>query len=161
MKLFKNLFHVTLFVNDIEKSLEFYNKLGFELLFSMSDKPGDKPWNYYLRIAHYQFLELQTTAGVAPAPHPSPEKVVRHADSSMWHYALQTENLGSTVRSLTDAGITVWKDPEKSGIITDISTIEPSADGCLVAWLIDPDENPIEIMEQVGETLQRKYDYQD
>lgn len=161
MKLFKNLFHVTLFVNDIDISLEFYNKLGFELLFAMSDKPGEKPWNYYLRIAHDQFLELQTTAGAAPAPHPSPERVVRHADSSMWHYALQTENLGYTINNLIEAGITVWKDPEKSAIISDISSIGLSADGCLVAWLIDPDGNPIEIMEQVGETLQRKYDYQD
>ena len=159
MKLFKNLFHITLFVNDIKRSLDFYNKLGFEVLFDMCMDPGDKPWNYYLRIANEQYLELQTTREAAPSPHPAPVKARKYDDQSMWHFALQTENMENTIKVLSERDIIIWKDPEKSGTVKDISCVNKSEDGCLVAWLIDPDGNPIEIMEQVGETMQRKADY--
>ena len=161
MKLFKNLFHVTIFVNDIEKSLDFYKRLGFELLFDVRETPDSKPWNHYLRIAHEQYLEIQTVKGAAPAPHPAPREVIKHADSSLWHYALQTEDIGNTIEILRQRGITVWKDPEKSGVVKDVSDVHHAEDGCLVVWLIDPDGNPIEVMEQVGQTLQRKTDYID
>jgi len=161
MKLFKNLFHVTMFVNDINRSLEFYNKLGFETLFDVRLNPDAKPWNYYLRIAHEQYLELQTVEGAAPNPHPAPSKARRYPDQGLWHFALQTEDIEATIKTLTEKGITVWKDPEKSGIVTDISGVHRGEDGCLIVWLFDPDDNPIEVMEQVGQTLQRKTDYID
>lgn len=161
MKLFKNLFHVTLYTNDIDKSLEFYAKLGIELLFNVSVKPGDKPWNFYLRIAHEQYLEIQTVRGAAPAPYLMPERVMRHPDQSLWHFALQTENLAETIRALQAQGITVWKDPARRTMVNDISEVNRGEEGCMIAWVIDPDGNPIEMMEQVGQTMLRQYDYLD
>ena len=67
----------------------------------------------------------------------------------------------NTIKVLLERDIIVWKDPEKSGTVKDMSDVMKADDGCLVAWLIDPDGNPIEIMEQVGETMQRKNDYID
>jgi len=158
MKLFKNLFHVTMFVNNIDKSLDYYNKLGFETLFEMSENPGDKAWNYYLRVAHGQYLELQTIEGAAPNPHPAPVSVKKYTDQSLWHFALETDNLKETIKGLIEVGIEVWSDPEKTKRVITIADAIHSPDGCLVSWLVDPDGNFIEIMEQVGETLQRKND---
>jgi len=161
VKLFKNLFHVTLFANDIRRSLDFYNKLGFETLFDVRMSPKDEPWNYYLRIAHEQYLEIQTVAGAAPSPHPAPSRVRKCPDQSLWHFALQTENIDLTIKKLIENSITVWKDPERTGIVKDMSDVFHAEDGCLIVWLIDPDGNPIEVMEQVGQTLQRETDYKD
>ena len=32
MELFKSLFHVTIYSNDIDKTIEFYEKLGFRII---------------------------------------------------------------------------------------------------------------------------------
>ncbi len=162
MKLFKHLMHVTMFCNDIDKSIDYYGKLGFEVIFDMSEKPGDKPWNYYLRIARGEYIELQALSSIAPSPHPSPEKVSSPPDRSLWHFGLETDNLCITIESLRAKGIQVWKDPEKSGLVEDCDMdLHHSEDGYDVAWLIDPDGNPIEIMEPKGQTLQMKFEYDD
>jgi catechol 2,3-dioxygenase-like lactoylglutathione lyase family enzyme len=157
MKLFKHLMHVTMFANDIDKSIEYYGKLGFEVLFDNKMQPDAKPWNYYLRVANGEYIELQALDMIAPSPHPSPKKVYAHPDRSMWHFALETDNLRETIQELWKKGITVWKDPEKSGVVEDYERdVHHGEDGCEIAWLIDPDDNPIEIMQQIGETLQKK-----
>ena len=59
MELFKSLFHVTIYSNDIDKTIEFYEKLGFRLIFSIGEE-GAVPWNYYMKIANGQYLALET-----------------------------------------------------------------------------------------------------
>ncbi len=162
MKLFKHLMHVTLFANDLEASLEYYEKLGIEVIFDMKLNEGDKPWNYYLRVAQGEYIEIQALDSVAPSPHPSPKKAITHPDRGLWHFALETDDLRASIEELNKRGITVWKDPEKSGIVKDYDKdVHHSEDGCEVAWLIDPDDNPIEIMQQIGNTLQKQFDYAD
>lgn len=156
MKLFKNLFHVSLFVNDINASIDYYQKLGFEVLFGLSEKEGDEPWDIYLKIAHEQYLELQPVK--ANNPHPHPDKTVYYENQTAWHFALQTENIEEMIKELTKQGIDIWSNPEKAGSVTSIADVHHSDDGCLVAWLVDPDGTPIEVMEQVGMTKQRMYD---
>lgn len=160
MKLFNHLLHVAIFANDVEKSLDFYKKLGFDVLFDIRVSPDAEPWNYYLRIAKGEYLEIMALDSHAPSPHPSPKKVYAHPDRSMWHYALMTDDLKSTIEELKARGITVWKDPEKSGIVEDFEQdIHCGEDGHIIAWVIDPDGNPIELMQAVGETRQMKLDF--
>ncbi len=154
----KGLMHVCLFANDIEQTLDFYKKLGCEVLFDIKMTPDCSPWTYYLKVAPGQYIELQTLADAAPSPHPSPDRVYTHPDRSLWHFAFETDDLKAEYNKLKEAGISVWHDPEKSRQINDFAEVYTGEDNCRIFWVIDPDGNPIEIMEQVGETLQRKYD---
>lgn len=75
-------------------------------------------------------------------------------------FSLESENMEETFRILQASGITIWRDPWKMKEIHSIQEANMGADGCLIAWLIDPDGNPIEIMEQIGTTMQRQYDHE-
>ncbi len=156
MKLFKSLFHVSLFVNDAKKSVEYYEKLGFEVLYGLKVNEDDEPWDIYIKIAHGQYLELQPVN--ANNPHPHPDKTVFYDNQTMWHFALETENMVEMIKELQSKGVDVWKDPDKTGLVNTIDDVHHSEDGCLVAWLVDPDGTPIEVMEQVGMTMQKQYD---
>lgn len=156
MALFKSLFHVTLYVNDINKSIEFYRKLGFEPIFSITEHEGEEPWNYYIKIARGQYLELQPTN--SPNPHPHPEKSVYHDNQTVWHFALETDDIDSMISTLISRGIELYLDPGKSSRVEKPGDVFLGQDGCRICWVIDPDGTPIELMEQTGETLQKKYD---
>ena len=162
MKLFRQFMHVSIRCNDIDKSIDFYNKLGFEVILDMSKNPGDKPWNYYLRIKRGEYIELQALSRQAPNPYLTPDQVVNNSNRSLWHFALETENLRFTIDNLRQNGITVWKDPSKHAPVEDYDKdVFRSVGGYDVAWLVDPDGNPIEMMQPVGVTLQQKNDYDD
>ena len=156
MKNFTSLFHVSLFVNDIKASLDYYKKLGFEEMFGITENEGDEPWDIYLKITHGQYLELQPVKSNNPHPHPDDAKY--YDNQTVWHFALETQDIRTMIEDLTNKGVTVWKDPEKNGVVKSIDDVHHSEDGCLVAWLIDPDGTPIEVMEQVGQTRQRLHD---
>lgn len=155
MKLFKSLFHVTLRVNDIEKTMDFYEKLGFEKIFTMSNEGKD--WNYYLKIGQCQYLELQPVASTNPNPHP--DKTQYYWDQTVWHYALETPDMDNMVTTLLERGIPLYHDPVGINKVTKPSDVGLGPDGCRICWTIDPDGTPIELMDQsAGETLQKKYD---
>ena len=73
MELFSSLFHVTIYCNDIDKTLDFYNKLGLKFIFKIGEE-GEIPWNYYLKIAAGQYIEIQPVH--SSNPHPIPETAV-------------------------------------------------------------------------------------
>ena len=157
MKLFKSLFHVSLFCNDVKKSIEFYEKLGFEVLFYLQEKEGDEPWDYYIKVAHGQYIELQPVKG--DNPHPHPDTAAYYDNQTAWHFALETEDMAQMIQVLNERGIEVVKSPEPDAErVYSIDDIFLSGDGCYVCWIADPDGTPIELMEQVGETKQRMYD---
>ncbi|MGI6334499.1 MAG: VOC family protein [Saccharofermentanales bacterium] len=156
MKIFKNIFHISLFCNDLQKSLDYYKKLGFEEMFGIYEADNPEPWDVYMKIAHEQYLELQPVH--SNNPHPHPEVATYYENQTVWHFSLQTENMEFTIRELTKNGIDIWLNPEKTSRVNSIDEVYHSDDGCLVVWLIDPDGTPIEVMEQVGLTKQRQYD---
>ena len=157
MKPFKGFFHLSLFVNDIKASMDFYKKLGFEEMFGITEPGETEPWNYYMRISKGQYLELQPVH--APNPHPHPDKAVYYDNQTVWHFSLETENMAETFRHLQAEGVKIWRDPEKTMELHSPDEAMLGGDGCLIVWIVDPDGNPIEVMEQPGETLQRKYDH--
>ncbi len=157
MRSFKGFFHLSLFVNDVNASLDYYKKLGFEEMFGIREKEDEEAWDIYMRIAEGQYLELQPVK--APNPHPHPEKAVYHDDQTMWHFSLETESMVEMFKNLQEAGIPIWRDPEKTKELHSADEAMVGGDGCLIAWLVDPDGNPIEVMEQVGMTKQRQFDH--
>ena len=152
-KLFKCLYHVTFFVNDIKKSLEFYKACGFEVLFDLRVSPEKDPWNIFVSIAPNQTIELQPLD--AEKPFPAPEKSRTYPDQTFFHAALLCDDMDATIKELMKRGVTVWTDPGKHGVVTSAAEAFDSPDGCLVAWVVDPDGNPFEIMQQQeGKSLQ-------
>lgn len=157
MSHFKTLFHICLFSNDLEKTLDFYKKLGIEVIFSMKEHEGEEAWNYYLKVAHGQYLEVQPVN--SPNPHPHPARVQYHENQAAWHFALETDNMAEMIRDLTGKGLELYKNPENT--IDRVYSMEDavlSADGCYVCWIIDPDGMPIELMEQTPGSLQHQND---
>lgn len=160
MSKFKSLFHVALHVNDLQKSLEFYQKLGLEYVFDL--KAGGEeaePWVIYMKIAPGQYLELQSIHAETPEGVPDNEGTAFYdRNQTVWHFSFETEDMGTLIRDLTEQGIEVFTAPDCAKRITGIEDTIWGGDGSRVAWIVDPEGTPIELMEQVGQTLQRKYD---
>lgn len=157
MSAFKNLFHVCMFCNDIEKSLAFYQGLGCELAFNMAAKKGEEAWNYYLKICEGQYIELQPCK--APNPHPHPEESRYFENQTIWHFSLETDNMVEMIDALRKNGIAIYASPDEGA--KEVFSIEDtilSPDGCFVCWVVDPDGTPIELMEQSRHSLQRLAD---
>ncbi len=155
MELFKSLFHVTIFCNDIDKAIEFYEKLGFRLIFKMSED-GGVPWNYYMKIAAGQYIEIQPCKG--GNPHPHPESTQYYYDQSIWHFALETPDIENMITVLLSRGLELWYDGDKSKPVNAPDEYLLGPDGCKICWVFDPDGTPIELMEQSPTSMQHIYD---
>ncbi|PNV80157.1 MAG: VOC family protein [Dictyoglomus turgidum] len=128
----KSLGHIAFAVSNLEKSLEFYEKiLGFRRLFDL-EKDG-KILLVYLQIAKEQYIEL------FPA-----DKVSQNEKQSYMHLCLHTDDIFKTVEEIKNKG---WK-----------IDVEPQLglDGNYQAWITDPDGNKIEIMQILPDSLQRR-----
>lgn len=158
MGVFKSLFHISIFCNDIEKSLEFYKGMGCEVAFFLvEDGEGKKPWDYYLKLCDGQYIELQPCKG--DNPHPHPEESSYYENQTMWHFALETDNMTEMIETLRKNNIVIYAFPEPgSKEVKTINDVILSPDGCFVCWVKDPDGNPIELMEQTKHSRQRLAD---
>ena len=160
MSNFKGLFHVSLHVNSARESIEFYQKVGLEYMFELREGgEGAEPWVIYMKIAHGQYLELQPVHARTPEGIPDNEGTVHYdKNQTAWHFALETEDIGVLIRSLAEQGIEVFTGPDRTKRVTGLEDAIWGGDGCRIAWIVDPDGTPIELLEQVGQTMQRKYD---
>jgi lactoylglutathione lyase len=129
------LAHTAYRVRDIDKSLDFYGRLGIREAFRLNRDDGSL-WIVYLQINENQFLELfpVATALVEPAP----DNVSYH------HFCLQVDDLEQSVAELVRNGVAIDR-PIKMGL-----------DGNLQAWIVDPDGNRIELMQIMRDSLQAK-----
>ena len=155
MNLFKSLFHVTIYSNDIEKTLNFYEKLGFKLIFKIAEE-GKIPWNYYMKIADGQYLEIQPIKG--DNPHPIPSQAKYYANQTVWHFALETPDIEMMITELLKQGLDLYYDADKSKRVTAPDEYLRGDDGCKICWVFDPDGTPIELMEQSENSMQHQYD---
>ena len=145
-KLFSCLYHVTFFVNDIKASLEFYEKLGFTYHFDLRVSPEKEPWDVFVSIAPNQTIELQPVN--AEHPFPAPDHPRSYPDQNYFHAGLLCDDIDATIKELWARGVTVWTDPGKHGVVKSAAECFDSPDGCLVCWVVDPDGNPFEVMQQ-------------
>ena len=76
------------------------------------------------------------------------------------HLALQVFSLKAAALEWAKRGIRLLYDPRSASSEIPLDDFKPSvgADGCLIGWLVDPDGNKIEVMEQPGETLQQQFE---
>lgn len=155
MKLFKSLFHVTIYSNDIDRTVAFYEKLGLTVVFKIGDE-GKKPWNYYMKIAPGQYLEIQPVKG--DNPHPHPEETKYYFDQSIWHFSFETPDIANMIEVLLERGIELYYDADKSKRVTTPDGFLAGPDGCKIVWVFDPDGTPIELMEQTETSYQHIYD---
>lgn len=136
MPAFKSLGHIALRVNDLERSLEFYRKLGFEEFLRLTQTDG-RPWIAYLKITDELYIEL--------FPGGNGEGVAGPERTGVNHLCLTTDDIEQTAAHLKSVGIEASSPlvPEHRGV-----------DGNRGMWVTDPDGNRIEIMEMAANCVQ-------
>ncbi len=135
MGIFTTMGHVAFKVNDLEKSVAFYNRIGFPEMLRLLDAE-EKPWIVYHRINDNLYLELFPGGTGRPAPD--------NAQTGMNHFCLTVENADRAEADLAAAGIPLMR-PRKT---------ERGVDGNWGMWIEDPDGNRIEIQEMAPDCIQ-------
>jgi lactoylglutathione lyase len=128
-----DLGHTAFAVHDMEAALAFYAKLGLKESFRLN-RPDGSLMLIYLHIGGDRFLELFPGG-------PEPDSNRPH---SFRHLCLLSDDLVGDVERLRAQGVAIEREP-KEGL-----------DLNLQAWIRDPDGNPIELMQLVEESPQRK-----
>lgn len=135
MDIFKDLGHIAVRVTDLNRSIAFYEKLGFKEMTRLNNDKGE-PWIVYLRINDDQYLELfpEGTGTWQPTGN----------NIGIFHICLTVEDLDKAEADLAKNGVPLSK-PRKPG---------RGVDHNRGMWIEDPDGNQIEIMEMAPESIQ-------
>jgi lactoylglutathione lyase/glyoxylase I family protein len=127
--LFNRLAHVCLNVKDLQRSLDYYHKLGFTDCFKFTRKGDD--FGMYLKVADETFIEVfQDAAMGGPAQ-----------NKGLAHFCLETVDMEAVMAELSAKGVAFT--PKKRG-----------SDGTWQIWLEDPDGNKFEVHEYTKESKQ-------
>ena len=159
MREFNKLFHLALHVTDMDKSVEFYEKLGFEKVFSLN-LPDGRVWLTYIRVTELQYLELfqiYPDHPMTPRDHISHEK-----DDFFAHLSVLVSDIYEAARHWAAKGIDIVYAPFKPEAIPldDDSVIRGrfGADRNYIGWVVDPDDNWIEVMEEREDSWQKVFE---
>ncbi len=128
-----DLGHAAFGVHDMERALAFYRQLGIDESFRLY-REDESLMLVYLHIAGDRFIELFPNG-----PEPDPDRV-----QSFRHICLVVDDLEATVADLRAKGIAIERE------------VKRGLDQNLQAWIRDPDSNPIELMQLVEHSPQRK-----
>ena len=126
---FSRIAHVCIYVENLERSVEFYAKLGFRKRFAFNR--GGKLFGIYLEFGEGNFVELFEDASRDPGA----------TRGRLAHFCLETPDINAAMRSLEDMGIEF--SPNKLG-----------CDSTYQIWLKDPDGNDFEIHQYTPESAQ-------
>ena len=133
MPVFTSIAHIAFRVRDLDKSLEFYEKLGFPEFLRLNND-DKKPWIVYLRVTDSLYLEL----------FPGGDVPVERNRTGVDHLSLEAPDIDETVAHLEKLGI----------VLTSPLDADPGIDGNRGCWITDPDGNRIEIMEMAPDCIQ-------
>jgi catechol 2,3-dioxygenase-like lactoylglutathione lyase family enzyme len=120
--------HVCLNVQNLERSLAFYTRLGLTPVFRFTR--NGKLFGIYLKLAEASFIEI--------FENPQLEKPV---NTGLLHFCLETQDLDGLMAGLRQRGI-VFKE-KKLG-----------CDHTWQIWLEDPDGNAFEVHQYTEKSLQ-------
>jgi catechol 2,3-dioxygenase-like lactoylglutathione lyase family enzyme len=135
MAAFRGLGHIALKCHDLDRSVAFYEKLGFPKFLTLLNHDG-KPWIVYLRFTDDLFLEL--------FPGGAEEQVQTRGKTGLDHLSLSVDDLDVTEAHLKSVGIPLLS-PRKD---------QRGVDGNRGMWIVDPDGHQIEIMEMAPDCIQ-------
>jgi lactoylglutathione lyase len=124
----KRIAHVCLNVKNLDRSLDFYTRLGFEPVFRFTR--AGKPFGVYLRLAESTFIEIFED--------PTLQTPV---NTGLVHFCLETDDLDGMVRELAAQGIAFTD--KKLG-----------CDHTWQIWLKDPDGNAFEVHQYTPKSMQ-------
>jgi lactoylglutathione lyase len=125
--------HAAFAAYDIERSLAFYALLGIRESFRLHRDDGSLML-IYLHVAGDRFVEVFPNG-----PPPDPNR-----KGSFMHLCLLADDLQATVDQLRAAGVVIEREP-KLGLDTNWQ-----------AWIRDPDDNSIELMQLAEDSPQRQ-----
>ena len=125
--------HLAFAAHDLDRSLAFYAKLGLRESFRLHHEDGALML-VYLQVRGDRFIEVLPDG---PAPDPNRR-------GSFMHLCLLVDDLRGTIEGLQKEGVTLEQEP-KVGL-----------DHNWQAWIRDPDGNPIELMQLVETSPQRR-----
>lgn len=148
---YTRLGYVALRCKDFENMKNFYvEKLGFKEHF-IPDVHNEKMKCTYLSVSEGQFIELidEKYEGDNDFAHHSPN-----------HFCFELDNYAQVIRDLEAKGIPVYPGPR--ALMMELSKpyeeIKPGMCGSLCAFIQDPEENDIELMQFTEKSLQKLCD---
>lgn len=127
--LFTRLAHVCLNVKDLQRSRDYYRKLGFADRFKFTRRGKD--YGLYLEIAPDTFIEMFEDPDLGPA-----------RNGGIAHFCLETADLDALMDRLDAQGVAYT--PKRQG-----------CDHTWQIWLEDPDGNKFEVHRYTDQSLQR------
>lgn len=133
MAAFNSLGHIALKVRDLQKSIDFYEKLGFPEFLRLNEENGE-PWIVYIRFDDNLYLEL----------FPGGEGPANTQGTGVSHLSLTVDDIEATERHLQKVGIAL-ESPRK-----DVRGLDRNRG----MWIVDPDGTRIEIMEMAPNCIQ-------
>lgn len=133
MPAFNTLGHVALKVRDLEKSIDFYTKLGFPEFLRLNEEDG-RPWIVYMRFDDKTYLEL----------FPGGDGPVDTQATGVNHLCLTVDDIEVAETHLQSVGIPL-ESPRR-----DVRGVDRNRG----MWVVDPDGNRIEIMEMAANCIQ-------
>jgi lactoylglutathione lyase len=126
---FTGLMHAAIRVANVDRAVDFYvGKLGLKEMFRQYRDNGDL-WLVYLRITDEQYLEIFPDATELTCPD--------FDSNGLNHICLTVPSIAEFIAEMELLGIPLWRQRKTGG------------DRNEQAWICDPDENRIEVMEMV------------
>ena len=126
--MFKRIAHVCLGARDLERSVAWYEKLGFRQLFDFT-RAGHR-FGVYMKLAEGSFIEIFEDPGMGEV-----------VNNGILHFCLETDDLDRLTAALAERGVDF--SPKKLGV-----------DGTWQIWLEDPDGNRFEVHQYTLDSAQ-------
>ena len=121
--------HISLNVKNLERSMEYYQKLGFKPKFKFTRQ--GKHYGHYLEVCDNHYIELFENPEM-DAP----------VSTGIMHFCLESTDIDDLVQMLDSQGI--LHTDKKMG-----------CDNTWQVWLTDPDGNAFEVHQYTKDSMQR------
>jgi len=126
--MFKRIAHVCLYVKDFNRSIQYYSKFGFKVIFKFTRSGSD--FGAYLQIAPENYIEIFESKDSGPV-----------INNGIAHFCLQTDDIDAVMEKLKAAQVQFT--PKKLG-----------CDNTYQIWLTDPDGNQFEVHQYTAKSTQ-------
>ncbi|WP_438036514.1 VOC family protein [Sorangium sp. So ce204] len=126
--MFKRIAHVCLNVRDLQRSVDFYGKLGFATKFSFTREGA--PFGAYLEIADGNYVEMFEDRNLGEV-----------VNTGIAHFCLETDDMDAVMATLKRRGVPFTE--KKLG-----------CDNTYQIWLADPDGNKFEVHQYTPTSTQ-------